>query len=226
MTTPTEQPTKLTFSDDSSIAFLSFEREHRLNPISTDVLRGLHDGLTQVEKNESTRVVVIKGKAGNFTAGADVKHLGSLNEEQRADYMRLEHDLFARLDAFGLILVASISGICFGNGLEIALSCDIRIAGADAKLRYPEIRAGFAGPADRLSRYVGLGRATEILLSGRSLEVNEAQELGLLTEVVSNADLESVTAERAATLAALPQKGVQVTKGRIFEAYKRGGHAQ
>ena len=105
------------------------------------------------------RVLVITGTATVFSGGADLNDLNALDDEAYRHYIATEYRLFAEVEDLPLVTVAVIAGPCIGNGTELALACDVRICAADARIGLPEMQVGFVAPAQRLTRYVGIGQA-------------------------------------------------------------------
>jgi enoyl-CoA hydratase len=153
-----------------------------------------------------------------FCAGADLKNIESLGP--RIDLP--EGPLgFTRLTATKPT-IAAISGWCLAGGLELALWCDLRIVSADAKLGFPERRWGVPlidGGTQRLPRIVGLGRGLDMILSGRIVEADEAQAMGLVTEVVDNGRHLDRALEYAEGLATFPQETMLADRMAAIEGF-------
>jgi enoyl-CoA hydratase len=153
-----------------------------------------------------------------FCAGADLKDIESLGP--RIDLP--EGPLgFTRLTATKPT-IAAISGWCLAGGLELALWCDLRIVSADAKLGFPERRWGVPlidGGTQRLPRIVGLGRGLDLILSGRIVEADEAQTMGLVTEVVENGRHLDRALEYAEGLASFPQETMLADRMAAIEGF-------
>jgi enoyl-CoA hydratase/carnithine racemase len=139
-----------------------------------------------VRPRAGTRAIVLTG-AGDFSRGADVGELGTLSPARLRRVLDRSHRLLARLDASRVPVVAAIGGRCLGGGLELALACHVRIAGESARLGMPEVTFGIVpglGGMVGLPRLVGRGRATELLLTGRSIRAADAYAMGLVERVV------------------------------------------
>ena len=187
-------------------AVVTIDRQHRRNAVDGPTAGALHDAYLRFEADEEARVLVLTGAGGvSFCAGADLKATDTLVER----LMREEGPMgFTRLTA-SKPTIAAISGFCLAGGLELALWCDLRIATEGSMLGYPERRWGVPlidGGTQRLPRIVGLGRALDLILTGRLVGAGEALAMGLLTEVVaSGAHLERALA-LAHGLARFPQR--------------------
>jgi enoyl-CoA hydratase len=187
-------------------ALITIDRPHRRNAVDGPTAAALHEAYLRFEADEQARVLVLTG-AGElaFCAGADLKATDTflprlMSEEGPMGFTRLTPSKPT---------IAAISGFCLAGGLEIALWCDLRIATDTAVLGYPERRWGVPlidGGTQRLPRVVGLGRALDLILTGRMIDAQEALGMGLLTEVVgAGAHLERAL-EIAEGLAGFPQR--------------------
>ena len=166
----------------------------------------MHEAYLRFEADDDARVLVLTGAGGvSFCAGADLK----ATETMAPRLMSAEGPMgFTRLTP-SKPTIAAISGFCLAGGLEIALWCDLRIATEGSTLGYPERRWGVPlidGGTQRLPRIVGLGRALDLILTGRMIDAQEALAMGLLTEVVApGAHLDRALA-LAEGLARFPQR--------------------
>ncbi len=163
---------------------VTIDRQHRRNAVDGETAALLHEAYLRFEAEEEARVMVLTGAGGvSFCAGADLK----ATETMAGRLMSAEGPMgFTRLTP-SKPTIAAISGFCLAGGLELALWCDLRIATESSTLGYPERRWGVPlidGGTQRLPRIVGLGRALDLILTGRMIDAREALDMGLLTEVV------------------------------------------
>jgi enoyl-CoA hydratase len=189
-----------------SAALITIDRQHKRNAVDGPTAAALHEAYLRFEADEEARVLVLTGAGGvSFCAGADLKATHTFvprleSEEGPMGFTRLTPSKPT---------IAAISGFCLAGGLELALWCDLRIATENSMLGYPERRWGVPlidGGTQRLPRIVGLGRALDLILTGRMLGAAEALSMGLLTEVVpAGAHLERALA-LAEGLAGFPQR--------------------
>lgn len=189
-----------------SSALITIDRQHRRNAVDGPTAAALHEAYLRFEGEDDARVLVLCGAGGvSFCAGADLKATETfvprlMSEEGPMGFTRLTPSKPT---------VAAISGFCLAGGLELALWCDLRIATEGSRLGYPERRWGVPlidGGTQRLPRIVGLGRALELILTGRMVDAEEALAMGLVTEVVPpGAHLERALA-LAEGLARFPQR--------------------
>jgi enoyl-CoA hydratase len=187
-------------------AVVSIDRPQRRNAVDGPTAVALHEALQRFEAEDDARVMVLCGAGGlAFCAGADLKAIDTFGERLMAPEGPMG---FTRLTP-SKPTIAAISGFCLAGGLELALWCDLRIATESSKLGYPERRWGVPlidGGTQRLPRIVGLGRALDLILTGRIIEAREAHAMGLLTEVVADGDHLERSIELANNLARFPQR--------------------
>src|ERR671923_2085540 len=186
-------------------AVVTIDRQERRNAVDGPTADLLQQAYDRFEADDDARVMVLTGAGGvAFCAGADLKAIESLGP-------RLEDPRgplgFTRVTPTKPT-IAAISGWCLAGGLELALWCDLRIAAESAALGFPERRWGVPlidGGIQRLPRIVGLGRALDLILTGRIVESSEALEMGLVTEVVPDGRHRDRALEIVEGLAAFPQ---------------------
>ena len=169
------------------------------NAISREVSEGLKAAIAEAGERDDVGALVLWGGPRIFAAGADLKAMAGADPERvRPDVTALGQacDL---LEAVPKVTIAAIEGFALGGGCELALACDLRYAGADAQLGQPEILLGIipgAGGTQRLPRLVGLGRARDLVYSGRRVGAEEALRIGLVDRVVPSGDaLEAATVD-------------------------------
>src|ERR1700753_2396037 len=191
------------YERDGAAAVLTIDRPERRNAVDGCTARELREGLERFEADDGARVLVLTGAGGEaFCAGADLKAM-DLDVDHPAGPMG-----FSRLAASKPTLPA-IGGWCLAGGLELALWCDLRLATPASTFGCFERRWGVPlidGGTQRLPRVIGLGRALDLILSGRAVDAEEAERIGLLTAVTApGAHLERALA-LAESLARFPQE--------------------
>ncbi len=194
------------YERSGAAAVVTIDRQHRRNAVDGPTAVALHEAYMRFEAEEEARVLVLTGAGGvSFCAGADLKATETFAGRLMAEEGPMG---FTRLTP-SKPTIAAISGFCLAGGLELALWCDLRIASSGSTLGYPERRWGVPlidGGTQRLPRIVGLGRALDLILTGRMIDASEALSIGLLTEVVPpGAHLERALA-LAEGLARFPQR--------------------
>jgi enoyl-CoA hydratase/carnithine racemase len=183
-------------------AVLTIDRPERRNAVDAATAAGLREGLERFEADEEARVLVLTGAGEAFCAGADLKAL-DLDVDHPGGPMG-----FTRLTP-AKPTIAAIEGWCLAGGLELALWCDLRIATAAATFGCFERRWGVPlidGGTQRLPRVVGMGRALDLILTGRPVEAEEALSIGLVTEVVAPGRHLERALELAERLSGFPQE--------------------
>ncbi|MTD15971.1 hypothetical protein GIS00_18710 [Nakamurella sp. YIM 132087] len=216
----TPAPTvQLAGPDEAGVAVLSFDTGRPANSMTRAAVDALGAAVHEVSRIDGVRVLVIRGRDEVFSGGADLGMLAGISEPDYVGYIDAEFALFDAVEALPFVTVASVAGACLGNAAELALACDLRIAGDDARFGLPETRIGFQGPMGRAIRYVGLGVAKYLLFTGEVLSAAGARELGLVTWDVPAVDLATETARRAAELAALPPVALLETKRNLAAAF-------
>jgi len=199
-------PGAVHYQRTGAAALVTIDRQHRRNAVDGITAAALHEAYLRFEADETARVLVLTGAGGvSFCAGADLKATDTFLER----LMAAEGPMgFTRLTP-SKPTIAAISGFCLAGGLELALWCDLRIATETSTFGCPERRWGVPlidGGTQRLPRIVGLGRALDLILTGRMIGAAEAFSMGLLTEVVApGAHLERALA-LAEGLARFPQR--------------------
>ena len=207
------------YERDGAAAVITIDRQHRRNAVDGETAEALHEAYLRFEADDGARVLVVTGAAGvAFCAGADLKATDTMagrlmSEEGPMGFTRLTPSKPT---------IAAISGFCLAGGLEIALWCDLRIATESSVLGYPERRWGVPlidGGTQRLPRIVGLGRALDLILTGRMIDAHEALSMGLLTEVVApGAHLERAL-ELAEGLSRFPQRTMLADRRAAIEGF-------
>ncbi|USX06764.1 enoyl-CoA hydratase/isomerase family protein [Paraburkholderia fungorum] len=189
---------QLTFED--SLAYLTLNRVEALNALSFEVLREISDAIDQVGASDARALVITGGGEKAFCAGADIKELADRDLMRERKGAEFGQATFAKLDRLPVPSIAVVHGYAFGGGLEFALACTFRVATAKAKMGLPEIKLGLIpgyGGTQRLPRLIGEARALELILSGRTVDADEALRIGLVNKIVESGDARAIGAEFA-----------------------------
>lgn len=175
-------------SRDGPCAVIALDRPAALNALSFDVLREIGAAIDTVATWD-VRAVIFVGKGDRaFCAGADIKELigRSAIEEKRG--AEIGQSTFAKLDTLPIPSIAAVNGYAFGGGLELAMACTFRVAAKSAKMGLPEIKLGLIpgyGGTQRLPRLVGEARALELVMTGRTVDAEEAHRIGLVHRIAN-----------------------------------------
>jgi len=169
--------------DENGVALMLINNPP-MNALSTSVLNDIKETVNRAINDDSVRVVVFSGEGRAFIAGADIKEVEKLNDKKEgSDYLKNGQEIFSIIEKADKPFIAAINGFALGGGMELALSCHIRIADEKAQLGLPEIKLGiipgYAG-TQRMPRLIGKARATELILSANFISGIEAAEYGLV----------------------------------------------
>lgn len=202
------------------VALVTIDRPEARNALSFALLAELADTLEELDRDGRTRVAILTGAGDRaFAAGADIVELADQTPERLRSERQFE--TWDRLWAIGIPLIAAVRGYALGGGCELAMTCDLIVAGDDAQFGQPEIRIGVmpgAGGTQRLTRAVGVARAMELVLTGRTMTAAEARAAGLVTMVVPAADVVAAAVDLADQIAAMPPLAVRAAKRSVLAA--------
>ncbi|MBI4229815.1 MAG: enoyl-CoA hydratase family protein [Planctomycetes bacterium] len=204
----------------SGVAVLTLDRPDRLNALTFDVYRDLTEAFRALDTEPGVRAVVLTGSGRGFCSGGDVSEIiGQLLGRPSAEllaFTRLTCDLIGAIRRCRRPVVAALNGVVAGAGAVIASACDIRIASPSAKIAFLFVKVGLSGAdmgaAWLLPRLVGLGRATELLMTGEFVDPQEAQRIGLYHRVVPQDALLAEARAWAERLARGPSEALGMTK--------------
>ena len=174
-------------TDQDGVALVTVNRPDKLNALNGRTVEELSDAFTRVRTDAAIRALILTGAGEKaFVAGADINELAVLSPiEARALALRGQA-AFRALETLPKPTVAAVNGFALGGGLELAMSCAIRVASPNAKFGQPEVKLGLVpgyGGTQRLPRLVGRGRAIDMLISGEPIDAAEAHRLGLVNYV-------------------------------------------
>jgi enoyl-CoA hydratase len=193
---------------EGGVATLTLNRPDALNSWNEKMRGELRDAVRALGEDDALRVLVVTGAGRAFSAGEDVrgmKGLAGLGTRGFRRVARAIHNVFDEIEAMEVPVIAALNGVAAGGGLELALSCDFRIAARGAKLGFPENNVGLipgSGGCSRLVKLVGLARAKRLVMTGEMVGAERALELGLIEEVVAPEALAGRARELAGELAA------------------------
>ncbi|MBS0193684.1 MAG: enoyl-CoA hydratase/isomerase family protein [Proteobacteria bacterium] len=213
----------LLIEDRDAVRVVTINRPDKLNALNFEVLTELRDAFAAIAADPAVRAVVLRGAGEKaFVAGADIAELVALSPIQARDFSQHGQRMMRSIELLGKPVVAMIRGYALGGGLELAMSCHLRIAADNAKVGQPEINLGVLpgfGGTQRLLRLAGRGATLELCLTGTPIGAQRAYELGIVNRIVPAEHLEEATFALAAQLAAAAP---QALRG-ILDAVQIGG---
>tara|TARA_B100000902_G_C27262711_1_gene891719 strand:+ start:24 stop:797 length:774 start_codon:yes stop_codon:yes gene_type:complete len=181
-----------------SICYITINRPKQLNSLNAETIKELNHSIICADNNDLVRCIILTGAEDKaFIAGADIKEFASLDIEEGESLSRKGQELlFDLLESIGTPSIAAINGYALGGGLELAMSCHIRIASTNAKMGLPEVSLGVIpgyGGTQRLASLVGKGKAMEMVISADILSAEDALKWGLVNYIVSQDELIGVS---------------------------------
>lgn len=208
--------TTIQYGLEGGIATITLNRPEVRNAINVALLADLEAALKAADAEPEARVVIITGAGDKaFCAGADLKEREGMRPEQVDDFLSTIGRLFTAIEQFKLPVIAALNGSAFGGGLELALAADIRLAADSAVMGLTETRLAIipgAGGTQRLPRLIGIGKAKELIFTGRRIDAREALELGLINNTWPADRLMAESRKMAAAIAEGGPVAVQQAK--------------
>ena len=216
---------RVLYGKNEGIGIITLNRPGKLNAFAEQIRQELAAVVKHAAEDDDVRVLVITGAGRAFCAGADIEYMRKLFEnrdwKEFGDLVEAGRDVVTTIRAVAKPVIASVNGAAAGGGANMALACDVRIASDQASIGQTFGRIGLHpdwGGTYFLPRIVGQAKALELIFSARMVDAQEALELGLFNRVVPLADLESVTLEYAAELAAKPPIALALAKKAIYQS--------
>ena len=200
---------------DGDVATVVVDRPDRLNALNVETLGALSSAFDAAEDAGARAVVVTGAGEKAFVAGADIEHMSEMSTPEALAYAETGHDLCRQVTEFPAPVIAAVNGYAFGGGCELALACDLRVASERALVGQTEIDLGIVpgwGGTQRLPRLVGDELARRMIFFGERVDASDANEYGLVGEVVAHDELDDRVDEMAADLAAKPRHALAAAK--------------
>jgi len=207
------------FEKGDGIATVTLNRPEALNAFSKDVIKEILQALEDIRSDENIRVVVLTGAGEKaFSAGADIKAMAGMTALKARELSLMGEQLCLALENLEKPVIAALNGYALGGGLEVAMSCDIRIASENARVGQTEINLGLIpgwGGTQRLTRLIGKTKAKELVFTGRIIDAKTAEQLGILNIVVPQDKFKETVRQFALELASKAPIAVRVAKALI-----------
>jgi enoyl-CoA hydratase len=208
----------VSYENKEHVAVLTINRPEALNALNIDVLKELEQAITQVEADNDIYVLIITGAGKAFVAGADISQMKDLSAYEAKAFGEFGNSVFFKIEMMSKPVIAAINGYALGGGCELAMACDIRIAGEKAKFGQPEVGLGITpgfGGTQRLPRIVGSSKAKELIFTAETIGAEEALKIGLVSKVVPGDELMGAALEMANKIAHNAQIAVRQSKDAI-----------
>ncbi len=207
------------------VGIVTIDRPKALNALNSQVLGELEATFDAIDL-ENTRAVILTGAGEkSFVAGADIGEMSELSKAEGEAFGKKGNDVFRKIEAFPLPVIAAVNGFALGGGCELSMSCDIRLASENAVFAQPEvslgITAGFGG-TQRLARIIGLGKAKELLYTTNKIKAPQALELGLVNAVYPQEALMEEALKLAEKISLNAPIAVRATKKAINDGMQVG----
>jgi enoyl-CoA hydratase/carnithine racemase len=211
-------PLVLTERPSDGVLLLRLNRPDARNALNMAIRKEIVAALEAAAEDDEVRAVVMTGNDKAFAAGADLAEMRPLSGVEAM--LRGTHRLWDRIASFPKPLIAAVNGFALGGGCELAMHCDIIIAGEGAKFGQPEVKVGImpgGGGTQRLTRAIGKHKAMLLVLTGEPITAREACEMGLVSRVVPDAEVLPAAIRMAEGIAKLPPIAVQLTKEAVLQ---------
>lgn len=202
-------------TSEGSIAILTISAPKSLNALNSNILSEMDDYLNHFDCEKYRCLIVTGDGEKSFVAGADISEMATLNVPQGQTFGQKGAAVFRKIETLHVPVIAAVNGFALGGGCELAMACDIRICSDNARFGQPEVGLGiipgFSGTV-RLARLVGMGMAKQLIYTGKAIKADEALRIGLVNEVVPQADLMNRAMEIANQIAANAPLAVKAAK--------------
>jgi len=194
------------YKKENGLARMTVNRPEKRNALNRAARLEMLEALEDTIRDPEVKVLILSGAGGkSFVAGSDLNELARMNPLEMEHFSAtLAQQLYHRFEQMEKPVIAMIDGLCLGGGLELALACDIRIASESSRFGQPEIFLGFmpgSGGTQRLPKLVGLGKAKELVFTGKLIDAPEALRIGLINQIAPVDQLEAVVLAMARQIA-------------------------
>ena len=207
------------YEKSEGIATITLNRPEALNAFSKEVVEEILQALEDIRRDENVRVVILTGAGEKaFSAGADIKAMIGINPLKARELSLMGEKLCVSFENLEKPVIAALNGYALGGGMEVAMSCDIRIASENVRMGQTEINIGLIpgwGGTQRLTRLVGRGKAKELVFTGKMIDARTAEQLGIVNMVVPADKFRETVRQFALELAAKAPVALKIAKALI-----------
>jgi enoyl-CoA hydratase len=216
----------ITYEKADATATITINRPEALNAFSKEVIDEILNALEDIKNDENTRVVILTGAGEKaFSAGADIKAMKGMNALKARELSLMGEKLCLALENLEKPVIAALNGYALGGGLEVAMSCDLRIANENSRMGQTEINIGLIpgwGGTQRLTRLIGRTKAKELVFTGRMIDAKTAEQLGIVNMVVPPDKFRETVKQFANELAQKAPVALKVAKALINKGAEIG----
>jgi len=223
----------LRFERDGHVGWLRLDRPEKLNSFTIEMWRELRELGEELRDDAELRALVVIGEGRAFSSGIDTsvfaggdgtdelgddRTVGARHDDPTVDAIMATQDSFTWLEEAPFATIAAVRGYALGAGLQLALACDVRVMARGTKVGLLEFKYGIIpdlGGTQRLPRLVGMGKAKELIFTAQRIDADEASRIGIVEQLVDDAELEEVAGGLATTIAAQPPLAVRAAKRAI-----------
>ena len=205
------------------VVLVTLNRPEALNALNDELRNEFLDKVLPLEKNSNTQCIVLTGSEKAFAAGADIKEMSTKNYmENYYNDMLSDWEKFSKMR---IPKIAAVNGFALGGGCELAMMCDLIIAGKSAKFGQPEIKLGVIpgmGGSQRLTKIIGKSKAMDMILTGRMMNADEAERSGLVSRVIEDDNLIEEALSMASTIASYGKASIMMARETVDRALELG----
>jgi len=216
----------IVYEKAEALATITLNRPEALNAFSKEVIDEVLEAVEDAKNDQGVRVVILTGAGEKaFSAGADIKAMKGMNSLKARELSLMGEKLCCTLENMEKPVIAAMNGYALGGGLEVAMSCDLRIASETVRMGQTEINIGLIpgwGGTQRLTRLVGIAKAKEMVFTGKMIDAKTAEQLGIVNMVVSAEKFRETVREFALELASKAPVAIRIAKALINKGAEIG----
>jgi enoyl-CoA hydratase/carnithine racemase len=204
--------------DQGKVVRITLDNAKKLNTLNSPLIEQLSTAIERYQDDEDLRVMILTGSGSRaFIGGADINELAGLSPATAVAFITRLHNLCSAIRDLPVPVIARISGYCLGGGLEVAASCDLRVATADSTFGMPEVNVGIPSviEAALLPTLIGFGKTRELVYTGQSVSAEDALKFGLVERVVPEDGLDRAVADWVEAIANAGPKAIRLQKALI-----------